>query len=61
MKRVKSIMLDRPVSAMDVALHLTEQAIRQKRTIFKPAPVKWIDYLYFEQLALLLTAILLIK
>lgn len=61
MKRVKSLYLDSPIDALDLALHYTERAIKSKRVFFKPKIDSWIVYLYGQLSSIILVTVLLIK
>jgi len=65
MSKVKSVLLDRPISSLKLALHHTERAIkgRYQEILFKPKSmeIKWITYLYSEPIILLSILILFLK
>ncbi|KAI6176314.1 UDP-glucuronosyltransferase [Aphelenchoides bicaudatus] len=61
LKRIKSVLLDRPISSLDAAFHYTQRAIKQKRNFSKNLPISWSAYLYMEHTVILTIAILFIK
>jgi UDP:flavonoid glycosyltransferase YjiC (YdhE family) len=60
-KKVKRILLDKPISALDEALFYTEQTIRRKQTTFKVMDLSWLMYLHGEVALLVVLIILFIK
>lgn len=65
MKKIKNLMLDRPILSLDLAAFYSEKAIRNqdKQIFFKPRSINqgWIVYFQLDVLTLLMIIILFIK